>query len=90
MNLRARCALAEVLTSISVLSDEEKATVLRLAMDANGLVGKPGLSPGQIEAMITKAIRDQTGRVVAGQINDPNSVVSRSLLKNIHAGRIRE
>lgn len=48
------------------------------------------VSSDRIEIMISKAIRDQTGRVVAGQINDPNSAVSRSLLKNIRAGRLRD
>jgi tape measure domain-containing protein len=47
------------------------------------------MSPGQIEVMITKAIRDQTGRVVAGLINDPNSSVSRSMQKNLDTGRRR-
>jgi tape measure domain-containing protein len=47
------------------------------------------LSPGQVEIMITKAIRDQTGRVIAGQINDPNSMVSRSMQKNISSDRRR-
>ena len=47
------------------------------------------LSPGEVEVMITKAIRDQTGRVVAGMINDPNSPVSRSMQKNLDTGRRR-
>lgn len=47
------------------------------------------LSPSQVEVMITKAIRDQTGKVVAGQINDPNSHVARSLQKNINSERRR-
>lgn len=47
------------------------------------------LSPGQVEVMITKAIQSQTGRVIAGQINDPNSLVSRSMQKNISSDRRR-
>lgn len=47
------------------------------------------LSPGQIEIMISKGIRDQTGRVIAGQINDPNSIVSRSIAKNVNTDRRR-
>lgn len=47
------------------------------------------VSPGEIEVMINKAIRERTGNVIAGQINDPNSPVSRSLQKNIDTGRRR-
>jgi hypothetical protein len=47
------------------------------------------LVPGQIEVMISKAIRQQVGKVVASQINDPNSAVSRSIEKNIGPTRRR-
>lgn len=47
------------------------------------------ISPGQIEIMIAKGIRDQAPRVVAGQINDPNSMISRGLQKNLESSRRR-
>lgn len=47
------------------------------------------LSPGQVQVMITKAMRDQTGKIIAGHINDPNSQVSRSLQKNMASERRR-
>lgn len=46
-------------------------------------------SSGEIENMISKAIREQTGKIVAKHINDPNSTISRSLQKNIGADRRR-
>jgi tape measure domain-containing protein len=57
--------------------------------NAGVIVETNQLSPTQVEVMINKAIRDQTGRVVAGAINDPNSTVSRSLQKNLDNGRRR-
>src|SRR5690606_27493226 len=66
------------------------APVININNNAAGVqVEANQVSPGQIEVMISKAIRDQTGRVVAGQINDPNSMVSRSLQKNISSDRRR-
>jgi hypothetical protein len=57
--------------------------------NAGVIVETKQISPGDVEVMISKAIRDQTGRVVAGQINDPNSMVSRSMQKNIGNGERR-
>ncbi len=76
MNLRARAALSEVLTSLAVLGTEEKATVLRLAADAYGLTQAAEVS--RIDAIVAKLV------------NDPNSKVSKSLQQNVCAGRIRD
>jgi lambda family phage tail tape measure protein len=57
--------------------------------NAGVIVETRQLSPGDVEVIVSKAIRDQTGRVVAGQINDPNSMVSRSMQKNIGNGERR-
>jgi tape measure domain-containing protein len=47
------------------------------------------LSPGEVQVMITKALRDQAGKIIAGAINNPNSDVSRSLQKNVNSERRR-
>ncbi len=47
------------------------------------------LTPGQVEIMISKALHDKTGKIVAGHINDPNSMVSKSLSKNVDSSRRR-
>lgn len=46
-------------------------------------------STGEIEIMINKAIRDRAGNIIAKQITDSNSIVSRALDRNIEAGRKR-
>lgn len=57
--------------------------------NAGVIVETRQLSPGDVEVIVSKAIRDQTGRVVAGQISDPNSMVSRTLGKHIGNGERR-
>ncbi len=47
------------------------------------------LTPGQVEIMINKAMHDKTGKIVAGHINDPNSMVSKSISKNVDSSRRR-
>jgi tape measure domain-containing protein len=44
---------------------------------------------GDIQIMINKAIAAQVPKMVAGQINDPTSRVSRALGKNLESGRRR-
>lgn len=63
--------------------------VINIHNNAGVQVEAHSVSPGQVEVMITKAIQAQTGRYVASQINDPNSIVSRSLQKNMNTDRRR-
>lgn len=89
-------ALVIIVESLAGLPTPEKRRVLSAVIHAFGLtvpnntdvqVGAPELTPGQIEIMISRAIREQTGNVVAGQINDPNSPVTRSIIKNLGVAR---
>lgn len=54
-----------------------------------GVQVETSISQGEIQLMITRGIKAQTGPVVAAHINDPSSPVSRSINKNIDAGRRR-
>lgn len=47
------------------------------------------MSPNDIQIMITRAVKDQTGPIVANHINDPSSMVSKSINRNLTAERRR-
>ncbi len=47
------------------------------------------LTPGQVDIMITRALQEKTGNIVAAHINDPNSKVSKSISKNVDSSRRR-
>lgn len=57
--------------------------------NAGVIVETKSLSPGEIEIMISRAVKDQAPHAVAGAINDPSSLVSKSLNKNLEAQRRR-
>jgi hypothetical protein len=54
-----------------------------------GVQVETGVNENEVKIMISKAIRDQAPGVMAQQINNPNSQISRSLSKNLATERRR-
>jgi hypothetical protein len=48
----------------------------------------PTTTPSEIAVMITKAIREQASKIIADQISDPSSAVSRSLKKTFGTRKV--
>lgn len=88
-------AIHQATGNLSVYNDAKE----EIAVHAHGTWASVSVEPakqetsdltlGSVSDMISKAIRSQAGSMIADQINDPNSAVSRALQKNLTSGRNR-
>jgi hypothetical protein len=79
--------LKTVLDALLPLTKDERSRVLEVIKHTFNLSSELDSDSEEVKIMITKAIREQTGKIISAQINDPNSAVSRSIQKNIGVGR---